>query len=44
MRKIFAILARVIVGVACLFGCLFGFAIGAVGIKEWLKDPEFFNK
>lgn len=40
MRKIFAILARVIVCVACLFG----FAIGAVGIKEWLKDPEFFNK
>lgn len=40
MRMIFTILARAVIGVACLLGLI----VGAVGINEWLKDPEFFNK
>ena len=36
MKKVLTIIAGA--------GCLFGLAIGAVGINEYLKDPNFFNK
>jgi len=39
-KKVLTIACGCVAGAACLFGL----AIGAVGMNEYLKDPNFFKK